>query len=298
MKGKLKRKEENRTSIILDVEMRQTKAKVIQAVLGVFFIFISMIFILPVFWMLLSSFKGTREFMQVPPSLLPEEIDLSKLARVWKRQDLGASYLATLVMIVGDVAFSLFCCGLGGYVLSRLKPAGSKAVMMVVLWSMMMPGNLSMVPLFINLTNGLFGINMMDSYLPLWIMHGGNAFNTLLFKSFFDGISTSYLEVARIDGGTELGIFAKIIMPLSRPVFMSVAIFTVVGGWGTFLWPSLLIKTKYKMPIGQTILSSKTSMPVDEYLMLLTFGLVPPMLFFCFFQKYIMDGISLGGIKG
>lgn len=294
----MKRKEENRTSIILDVEMRQKKAKVIQVALVLFFVFFSMIFFLPILWMLVSSFKGTQEFMQVPPSLLPADFDLTKIARVWSKGKLSGTYLVTFVMVVGDVMFTLFCCGLGGYVLSRLKPAGTKAALALVLWSMMMPSNLSMVPLFINLTKGIFGISMMDSYIPLWIMHGGNAFNTLLFKSFFDGIPKTYLEAARIDGGGELSIFAKIIMPLSKPVFMSVSIFTVVGGWGTFLWPSLLLKDANLWPIGLKVLNMKKTLPIDEYLMLLIFAILPPVLFFMVFQKYIMEGISVGGIKG
>lgn len=294
----MKKMAENRTSIILDVEMHQKKAKIIQIFLLVFFIIVSMAFFLPILWMMVSSFKGTQEFMQVPPTLLPEHFDLGKIGRVWEKGHLTRTYLVTFIMVAGDVVFSLVCCGLGGYVLSRLKPTGSRAVMAVVLWSMMMPSNLGMVPLFINLTNGMFGISLMDTYVPLWIMQGGNAFNTLLFKSFFDGIPGTYLEAARVDGGTELVIFGKIIMPLSKPVFMSVAIFTVVGGWGTFLWPSLILKNQNLYPIGLTLLNMERTLPIDEYLMLLIFAIVPPILFFLFFQKYIMEGVSVGGIKG
>ena len=129
-------------------------------------------------------------------------------------------------------------------------------------------------------------------------MQGGNAFNTLLFKSFFDGISKTYLEAARVDGGSELTIFWKIIMPLSKPVFMSVAIFTVVGGWGSFLWPSLILKNEELHPIGLALLNMEKTLPIDEYLMLLIFAIVPPILFFILFQKYIMEGVSVGGIKG
>ena len=294
----MKKGNENRTSIILDVEMRQKKAKIIQAFLVIFFIIVSMAFFLPILWMMISSFKGTQEFMQVPPTLLPEHFDLGKIGRVWAKGKLSRTYLVTFVMVAGDVAFSLFCCGLGGYVLSRLKPAGTKAALAVVLWSMMMPSNLGMVPLFINLTNGIFGISMMDTYLPLWIMQGGNAFNTLLFKSFFDGISKTYLEAARVVDGSVLSIFWKLIMPLCKPVFLSVAIFTVVGGWGSFLWPSLILKNRELHPIGLALLNMEKTLPIDEYLMLLIFAIVPPILFFILFQKYIMEGVSVGGIKG
>ncbi len=299
-RGKKSKAEENRTSIILDVESRQLKTRIIHGVLMLFFILFSMVFILPILWMLLSGFKGTQEFLQVPPTLLPENIDLSKLSYVWGRGGLGSSYIATLCMVAGEVAFGLFCCGLGGYVLSRLKPKGAAAVLAVVLWSMMMPHNLSLVPLFISFAKEipLVHTNLMDTYLPMWMMAGSNAFHTLLFKSFFDGISRSYLEAARIDGCSELSIFTKIVMPLSKPVFISVAIFIVTNGWGAFLWPYLLIKEPALQPLGVRVYTLQRDLPVDEYLMMLTFVILPPVIFFIIFQKYIMEGVSLGGIKG
>ena len=295
-----KRKEENRTSIVLDAEMHQGKVKIMQTVFFIFFIFISLLFLLPIVWILLSAFKDTQEFMQLTPALFPKEIDLSKMYRVWEKTKLGRAYWSTLIMVAGQVFFAIFCCGLGGYVLSRIKPIGSRAVLVVVLWSMMMPSNLSMVPLFISFTKEIpiLGVNMMDSYVPFWIMAGANAFYTLLFKSFFDGIPKTYLEAARIDGSTELGIFARVILPLSKPVFISVAILVVTSEWGQFLWPSLVIKDEALRPIGLLLYQIQSNLSVDEYMMAMIFVIIPPVIFFVLFQKYIMEGISIGGIKG
>ena len=170
----------------------------------------------------------------------------------------------------------------------------------MVLWSMMMPSNLSMVPLFISFTKEIpiLGVNMMDSYVPFWIMAGANAFYTLLFKSFFDGIPKTYLEAARIDGSTELGIFARVILPLSTPGFISVAILVVTSEWGQFLWPSLVIKDEALRPIGLLLYQIQSNLSVDEYMMAMIFVIIPPVIFFVLFQKYIMEGISIGGIKG
>ena len=122
--------------------------------------------------------------------------------------------------------------------------------------------------------------------------------NTIIYLSAMTGIDQEIYEAARVDGGSELTIFWKIIMPLSKPVFMSVAIFTVVGGWGSFLWPSLILKNRELHPIGLALLNMEKTLPIDEYLMLLIFAIVPPILFFILFQKYIMEGVSVGGIKG
>lgn len=296
----MKKEKRESTGAILEPDLKSKKVKIGYAILYAVAIIISLTFIVPVIWILLSAFKDTKEFSAITPTLLPQNIDIKKIGRVWSRVSLGRAYLSTVYMMAGSLFFSLISNGFAGYVLSRLKPRGSVVVATVILWSMMMPGGLSMVPLFISFTKNIpfTNVNLMDSYLPIWMMAGASAFNVLLFKSFFDGISTSYLEAARIDGCSEIGIFGRIVMPLSKPVFFSVAIFVLTGGWGQFLWPYLLIKTVAKQPIGVRTYLMQSELAIDEYFMMLIFVIVPPVLFFCFFQKYIMDGVSLGGVKG
>lgn len=296
----MKKEKRESTGAILDHDLKSPKVKIGYTAVYIIAIIVSLTFIIPIFWILLSAFKGTKEFSAIIPTLFPEQIELAKIGRVWSKVSLGRAYLSTIYMMAGCLAFSLVSNGLAGYVLSRLKPKGSAVVSTVILWSMMLPSGLSMVPLFISFTKNVpfTNFNLMDSYVPIWMMAGASAFNVLLFKSFFDGISTSYLEAARIDGCSEVGIFCKIVMPLSKPVFFSVAIFVITGGWGQFLWPYLLIKTPALQPIGVRTYLMQSELAVDEYFMMLIFVVVPPVLFFCFFQKYIMDGVSVGGIKG
>lgn len=294
-------KEENiSTSATLEVDLKNPTVKSVHIFLTLIMILVSLTFIIPVLWVLLSAFKGTEEFFRNPPTIFPESFDFSKIGYVWKKAALGKVYLSTIYMMLGSLIVSLTSNGLAGYVLSRLKPRGSQLVVVVVLWSMMMPGGLSMVPLFISFTKEIpiLGRNLMDSYIPLWMMSGASAFNVLLFKGFFDGISKSYLEAARIDGCSEVGIFTKIVMPLSKPVFMSVSIFVFTGGWGNFMWPYLLIQDENMIPIGVRTYLLQPVLPQDEYFMMLIFVILPPIIFFCVFQKYIMGGVSLGGVKG
>ena len=120
----------------------------------------------------------------------------------------------------------------------------------------------------------------------------------MLFKSFFDGIPKSYIEAAWLDGAGELTVLGKVILPLSKAVFMSITIFTVNGSWGEFMWPLLILNDTAKHPLALKVYNYVTEFTIDEYLMLLTFVSVPPIIFFIFFQKYIMEGVSVGGIKG
>ena len=130
-------------------------------------------------------------------------------------------------------------------------------------------------------------------------MKGANAFYVLLFKSFFDSISISYVEAARIDGCSDLGIFSHIILPLSRPIVATVSIFTFNAAWAEFLWPYLILKDKALFTVPIQIFRMKSAgFLMDQYVIVLLFAMLPSIVMFLIFNKQIMNGISFGGIKG
>ena len=279
--------------MILDVERRQPKIKLVYMFIYAVLILVSITILLPIIWILLSSLKDTKEFLQVPPTLLPKNWDFGKFIDVWHKSAIDTAYLSTIILVSGEVICSSVLNGLVGYALSRLKPKGSKLVFICILWLMMIPHNLSMVPKFIS----FIGLGLADSYLPFWMMAGCNLFHVLLFKDFFDTIPKALIEAARIDGCSELGIFMKIVLPLSKPIVMTNAIFTFTGGWGEFLFPYLMIKDTAMQPIAIKLFTLKEVLPVDEYMVALILAIVPPLLVFCFLQKYVLDGMEAGGVK-
>lgn len=130
-------------------------------------------------------------------------------------------------------------------------------------------------------------------------MAGANAFYVLLFKSFFNSIPMSYLEAARIDGCTNVGIFTKIILPLSKPIIMVVSIFCINTAWESFLWPYLVVKNFDRYPVAVQLFKLKESgFATDKYMVVLLFSIIPPAIIFMFFSKYIMQGANMSGIKG
>ena len=291
--------EKKQYGLITAVDLKRGHGRRVYWTFWVIALLLAVICILPCVWVLLSAFKTTQEFMAVPPVMFPSKFDLHKVARVWKEARIGTSYFSTLGMVLGDVCFSVVINGLAGYVLSRLKPRGYGLVLALVLWAMLMPTSVSMVPLFMSFIEvPVFHVNLSESFLPMWLMAGANAFYVLMFKEYFDSISISLVESAKIDGGSDIHIFFRIILPLSTPILATVAIFTLTGSWGGFFWPYLLIKNTDLMPIGVKIFSLQSSMSADEYLMVLLFVIIPPILFFLFLQKYIMGGINEGGVKG
>ena len=261
------------TGLLSSFDMRKVHNKLIYWAMFLILLFVSLICLVPVIWVALSGFKSVSELYAVPPTLLPESINLGKIAEVWETVSFFKYFVNSVNLILGCWAFDIIINGLAGYVLSRVKPMGSRVIEVLVFWSMLLPG-ISMVPLYMTFVDvPLIHVNLVGSYLPIWLMSGASAFNILLFRNFFNSIPMDYIEAAGLDGCSSFGIFIKIILPLSRPIIMVVTIFTVIGTWGNFMWPYLMLGNTNLEPVAVMLynLSSKSGMTVDKYLLLLCY---------------------------
>ena len=293
------KKQERTNSIILPSERKDISARVLYTIFMVILVLLAIVSLVPPLWVLLSAFKNINEFFASPPTIIPRSFEPWKIAIAWKKANFGKAYLNTFYLGAGQLVFSLLFNGLGGYVLSRLKPKGHKVIFTLVTWTMMMPSTVAMVPLYMTFIDmPLVHVNLSNTWLPFWIMAGASPFYILLFKSFFDSIHMSYLEAARMDGCTEFGIFTKIIVPLSKPIMFSVALFVTNGIWGDFLWPYLILRKDSLFPTGVKLYKMQTGVSEDIYFMAMLFVMLPPLLIYLFFQKNLMKGLSLGGVKG
>jgi len=294
----MSRFQNKRSGIINSMELKKPQIQLVYWVIFVLLIVLALICILPPLWVIISSMKDLKEFLQVPPTIIPKSFHPEKLMDTWEMLSFGKYYLNTFILAIGNVIFNIVLNGLMGYVLSRLKPKGSNVVFTLMLWTMMLPNAVAMVPVFKNIIDvPLLHINLTDSYVPMWLMAGANAFNVMVFKSFFDGIPKDLIEAARLDGCSDLGIFFRIIIPLSVPVIMTMLILTVDGAWKDFFWPYLTIRDQNRFTVMVKIFSMANK-TVDLQMISLTFAIIPPVVLFLIFQKYIMQGFTLSGIKG
>lgn len=263
-------------------------------------ILISLVCLLPTLWVGLSGFKDVSEMYAVPPTIIPKSFNVGKVADVWFKVNVLKYFTNSVMLIIGCWAFDIVVNGLAGYVLSRIKPVGSSVIETLVFWSMLLPG-ISMVPLYMTFVDvPLLHINLIGNYLPIWVIAGANAFNILLFRNFFNSIPMSYLEAARIDGCTDLGIFGKIILPLSKPIIMVVTIFSITGTWGNFMWPYLILGNTNLEPVAVMLyrLSTGSSLMDNEYMLLLMISIIPMIIMYAIFSKHIMGGLNMSGLKG
>lgn len=281
-------------------DMRQPKYKILYAAIFLFIAICCLVSFFPVIWVLLSGFKDVKEMYAVPATLFPKNFQISKLGKVWSEMKFYKYYANTFYMAAGSVVFDVVISGLAGYVLSRLKPKGTKIMLTLIFWIMLMPGTMRTVPLYMEFKSmPIIGVNLLETYWPIWIMAGANTFNIILFKDFFDGISQSLVEAAWIDGCSDIKLFFKIIIPLSTPVFITVATLGFNGQFGQYFWPYLLISEKEKSVVGIQLFKMKSSTYTLDYQMLaLIFAMAPQILIFALCQKYIVGGVNVGGVKG
>lgn len=297
-----KKKDAQAAGIISKFDMQNPSVKVLYGVIWFFMILAVLVCFLPPLWCMTSALKDSREFFSVPATLIPRSFHPEKLWETWEMLNFGQAYINTVIVLCGSLVMSLVCNGMMGYVLSRLRPRGYKLVLSLVLWTLMLPQSVSQVPLFKNfLSLPILGINITESYLPMWLLAGANAFYVLIFKSFFDSIPQSLIEAARLDGCTNLGIFFRVMLPLSKPVLMVIAIFTINASWSDFFWPYLVLGSRselYTVMVKIFYMAGSSGYSEDIQVVALIFTIIPPTILFLFFQRYIMSGFTLSGIKG
>ena len=292
-------KKNKRIGIISDIDYANKPAKILYWSLFTLMCIIAFICIAPPLWVIISSLKDTKEFYAIPPTIIPRSFHPEKIVEAWNTFDFGRYYLNTIIVTAGAIIMSVVCNGLAGFVLSKLKPKGSGIVFALILGSMMVPNTVSMVPVYQNIVSfPIFGFNMINTFWPMVLMAGCNAFQTIVYKSFFDGIPSALIEAGKIDGCSEIKSFIKIVIPLSKAVVFTSMILTFNSEWGSFFWPFLVLRDKSVYTVIVEVFKIRNNIAQDQVLMILSFAIIPPAIMFMIFQKNIMQGLTMSGIKG
>ena len=293
--------------LISEIDLKSPGIKVLYWSLFLILVILALIAFLPPLWVMVSSTKDTAEFYAVPPTVIPKSFNLAKLISIWNDISFGKYYMNTIYVTLGTIVASITFNGLAGYVLAKLKPRGSTVVFALLMATMMIPNNVSMVPVYKNIINfpllrpfASLGVDtsLINTFWPMWMMSASNIFLIIVFKGFFDGIPTSYIEAAHLDGCNAVSVFTRVVLPLSKPVIATASILTVTSAWSDFFWPYMVLKTRDLSTVIVIVYKLRDSMSVDRFIPVLTFAMLPPMILFMFFQKNIMQGFSMSGLKG
>ena len=249
----------------------------------------------PFVWILLSSFKPLREITSWPPTLWPQNFTLDNYVEAWNTIPYGRYLLnSLLVSSVSTVSVVLVAC-LASYSLVVLKSKLSKLVEVLILIGLIMPAQITFIPLFKMCRT--FGL--VDSYAGLILPYLSTAFGVYMMTSFYKMMPFSLVDAARIDGLGELGIVTRIVMPNAKSGIITLIIFTFQTVWKDLFWPLLLInKTELRtVPIGITAFLQMESQNQGQILAAAIISIIPLFIVYAVFQKQFVQGASFSGLK-
>jgi multiple sugar transport system permease protein len=250
----------------------------------------------PFVWMLLSSFKPEGEIRANPPTWWPRDPTLANYGELFDRLDFPAYFTNSAVVAVLTTAGNLLFCSAAGYALAKLPFAGRKVLFGIVLGTLMVPGIVTMVPLFVLSSN----LGLVNTLAGLILPYLAQAFGVFLMRQFILSIPDDLLEAARIDAASELRIFAQVVLPLCRPALATLGILTFLASWNNFLWPLVAAtgEETYTLPVALALYAIGQNR--TEYDILLAGAVVvvlPVLIVFVLLQRHFVRGIATTGLK-
>ena len=294
--------ERNRT-ILSEGEYRVGSYRLVYGICYALAIVLALTMLLPIAWVFLASLKQPAEIMHVPPTLLPHTWNWQAFADAWKRYQVPKMAFNTTAVYLGYVASRLFVITLAAYALSRLPVPFRRGFYMVFLATLMLPDQALLVPKYLVVASlPILKISLIDTWWSLWLPAGVNSFQLLLMKGFFDDIPKDLSEAARIDGASETRTLWSVILPNSKPIVAVVAIFAFFEIWNNFFWQRLVLVSQAKWTMAVMVWYHTYTIggnpPLNVQLAGACMSIVPPLILFLIFQRYITQGITMTGLKG
>ena len=276
--------------------IESTGQKVLKVLLYVFLIITAAIMLLPFLWMLSASLKEDRDVFTFPIQWIPEEPRWANYSDIWTRIPLLTYILNTVKLTIIVTLLQLFTSSFAAYAFAKLRFKGRNALFLGYIATIAVPWQAYMVPQFMMLR----GMGLNNTHLAIIILQAFSAFGVFMMKQFYEGIPTELCEAARIDGMTEYGIYAKIILPLAKPSLSTLTIFTFVNTWNDFLGPYIYL-TRDNLKTIQLGLRSFIGQYSSEYGLIMAGSVVtmiPVIAVFLALQKYFVEGVASSGLKG
>jgi len=266
-------------------------------------IFVSLLSIFPFIWLISTSLKGNSEnIFAYPPQIIPHAFTFENYVGVWKKVNFMAYFWNSMVVAGATVFLNLLLSALAGYPLARMEFGGKRFSFFCVLATIMVPFQAIMLPVYLITLK----LNMVDSvnnfmgYLGLVLPFAVSAFGIFLMRQAFLAIPKEMEEAAIVDGCSVVQVFFKVLLPMVKPSLAVLAIFTFIGSWGEFLWPSIVLtkESMYTLPVGVNNLQGMFSSNWRFIAAGSILATIPIVIFFLAMQKYFISGENEGAVKG
>ncbi|MFQ5420927.1 MAG: carbohydrate ABC transporter permease [Anaerolineae bacterium] len=255
------------------------------------------VFLVPFYWMFATALKGNKQLFQLPPAWVPNPLAWENFAQVFKEVPFGRFLTNSVVLVVWNVVGQVVSCTLIAYGFARLRFPGRDALFLVLLATLMVPRQVTLVPQFI-----LFAkLGWVNTYLPLILpAFTGSPFLIFLMRQYMMTIPLDLDEAATIDGASRLQILRHVIMPISVPALILVAVFTFTDVWNDFMGPLIYLNDPKKFTVSLGLSFFQGAKETSWHLLMAgsLMSMIPPMILFFLAQKRLLGGLAATGLKG
>lgn len=260
----------------------------------------AIVFSIPMLWTLSSSLKDSIHIFTQTVQWIPNPVHWENYPELFTRLPFMTFIRNSLIIVVNNVVATILTASLAGYAFARLRAPGRDFIFLLVIGTMLLPGQVTLIPRYIIFNK----LGMIDTYWPLllpsWL--GGGAFEIFLFRQFFLTLPTELDDAARIDGCGTLRIYWSIVLPLSQPVIATMAIFNFIWAWSDFFTPLIYLNSfqKFTVALGLATLQRSAEQSTQWELVMAgaVVSIIPMLIIFFLGQKYFVQGIALTGSKG
>ena len=257
---------------------------------------IAIVSLAPLAWMVSVSFMAMGEASRFPPPLLPSQATLDSYRELFATTGIGRNFANSVLVSVGITLLSLLVNTMAGYAFAKLPFRGRDRIFQVLLAALVIPAQVAMLPLFLLMKQ----LGLVNTYGGVIVPALATVFGIFLVRQYARSIPDELLEAARIDGASELRIFFQIVLPMLKPVLVTLAIFTFMAAWNDFMWPLIVLTDQehYTLPVALASLSREHIMDVEMMMAGAVLTVLPVLLLFLVLQRYYIQGLLLGSVKG
>ena len=257
---------------------------------------VAIIALFPLYWMVTTALTPSGAAIKVPPTLIPSEPTLDNFVRLFQQAPVILWALNSLIIAVAIMIGHVIFDSMAGYAFAKKRFFGKNLLFVLIVSSLMIPVHVTLVPRFILVSE----IGLVNNPLGVILPSIADVFGIFLMRQFISSLPSELEDAARVDGASEWQVFWRIVMPLSRPAVATVAIFSFVGAWNAFLWPLIVLSKRelLTLPVGVATLQQEFTQNIGMVMAGAAVGAIPMIILFLLFQRFFLEGIRVGGMKG
>jgi multiple sugar transport system permease protein len=260
-------------------------------------VLVAIVALWPMYWLYITAFTPTQDTVKTPPDLIPIHASMANFARLFSQaRDYWRWALNSLLISLTITAFHLVFDTMAGYAFAKKRFPGRNLFFWLILSTLMIPSHVTLVPLYVVARH----LHLINNILAVILPGTADVFGIFLMRQYIQTLPSELEEAARMDGCTEPGVFWRVIVPLSKPALGALAIFSFVRYWNDFLWPLIVLQKSqhYTLPVGVASLQGEFRTDFGLIFAGAALAALPMIVFFLIFQRYFIEGVRMGAVKG